>query len=136
MAWLVWLCVVSCAVLFAVALPLLVRIAICLVAATANIRSVALAVLLRGERSVRALEWVEAGEITALLGPALEPLPAELAAGSFRLGWLLLLRFETPVGMRFVLIDGPLQNTHAFRRLCRRLESRLPGGSGRSPRPS
>jgi hypothetical protein len=135
-AWLAWLCLVSCVVLFAVSLPLLIRIAICLATATANARSIALAVLLRGERSVRALEWLEAGEFTALLGPARQPLPAELAAGSFRLGWLLLLRLETPIGMRFVLIDGPLQNTHAFRRLCRRLESRLPGGSGRSPEPS
>ncbi len=134
--WFVWLCLVACVVLFAVALPVLVRVAICVVAATANARSVAIGVLLRGERSIRALEWQEAGEFTALLGMALRPVPAELAAGSFRLGWLLLLRFETPVGMRFVLIDGPLQHVQSFRRLCRRLEWRLPGGSGRSLRPS
>jgi hypothetical protein len=122
-----------CAVLlFAVALPLLVRITICFVLVTANVHSVAVCVLLRGRRSVRAIAW-EQGRFTVLLGASPAPVPALLAAGSFRLGWLIGLRLQTSGGMRAVLIDGGRQEISAFRPLCRRLsaaKTAVPGVPG------
>ncbi|MEO8064386.1 MAG: hypothetical protein ABI821_16745 [Pseudomonadota bacterium] len=113
---------------FAVAIPWLVRVAICLVLATANAFAIRRCVLLLGSGSVRALEWADRGEFTVLLGAALSAHPATLAGGSFRLGGLLVLRFRTAAGMRSVLIDGGRQPKGEFRRLCRRFRAFPEGG--------
>ena len=121
-AWLIWLGAGCAVVLFAVALPLLARIAICFALVAANVRSVAVCVLLRGRKSVRAIDW-EQVEFTVQLGATPAPVPALLASGSFRLGWLIVLRLQTSGGMRSVLIDGARQEISAFRLLCRRLKA-------------
>jgi hypothetical protein len=71
-----------------------------------------------------------------LLGATCRPYPAELAAGSFRLGGLALLRLRTSAGMRSVLIDGGPQPVSDFRRLCRHLEGNKAGRSGRYREPA
>ena len=121
-AWFIWLAATCAVVLFAVALPLLARVAICFAVATANVYSVGVCVLLRGRRAIRAIAW-EQGELTVLLGATRTPIPALLAPGSFRLGWLIVLRLQTSDGLRAVLIDGARQDISAFRLLCRRLEA-------------
>ena len=131
-AWLLWLAAACAVVLFAVALPLPARIAICLALAAVNLRSVDVCVLLRGRKSVRAISW-EQGEFTVLLGATGTPVPALLASGSFRLGWLVVLRLQTSAGPRAVLIDGARQEISAFRLLCRRLKgakTAVPGAPG------
>ena len=128
--WLSWLGVVCVALLFAVAVPWLARIAICLVLVISNVRSVGVCVLLRGTRAVRALEWQEQGDFTLVSGTPRLFSPAALAAGCFRLGSIVVLRLSTAAGMRVVLIDGGLQEMRAFRRLCRRLAWRGSRGSG------
>jgi len=113
-------------------LPLLARIAICFALATANVPAVGTCVLLRGRKSVRAIAW-EQGEFAVRLGAQREPVSAVLAPGSFRLGWLIVLRLKTPGGMRAVLIDGARQEISAFRLLCRRLaavKTAVPGVPG------
>jgi hypothetical protein len=120
----------------AVALPFPARLIICIVLAAANRGSIRLCVLLLGNNAVRALEWRDPGEFTILLGPRREPSQATLARGSFRLGAVLMLWFETPAGMRAVLIDGGRQESEAFRRLCRRLDRRQTPRPGRSREPS
>jgi len=119
-AWLLWLGAACAVVLFGVAFPLLARIAICAALATANLPSVGACALLRGRRSIRAITW-DQNQFTVLLGAPSVPVLAELAPGSFRLGWLVVLRFQTSSGMRAVLIDGARQEISAFRLLCRRL---------------
>jgi hypothetical protein len=113
----------------ALSLPWPARAALCACLLAINLRPVAECVLLQG-RAVTALSWREPGEFEAELGS--RRVPAKVAAGSFRLGSLLVLRLQTPAGPRLVVIDGGLQEPRAFRRLCRQL-GRLPkGGSGRS----
>lgn len=116
-----WVCSICAVVWFAVDLPWLVRGALGLATTVSNACSICRCVLLLGSRAVRALEWQEQGEFTVLLGGERAAHPAALAAGSFRLGGLLALRFKVPGGMRAVLIDGNRQEPRAFRRLCRRL---------------
>jgi hypothetical protein len=131
-AWFIWLAGACAVVLFAVALPLLARIAICFALATANVPSIGACVLLRGRKSVRAIAWEQA-EFTVQLGAMREPVPALVAPGSFRLGWLIVLRLKTSGGMRAVLIDGGRQELSAFRLLCRRLtavKTAVPGVPG------
>jgi hypothetical protein len=119
--WILWsvsVCVVVCA---ATALPWLARAAICLTIMVFNADVVRRCVLLIGSQAARVLEWRAPDDITVLLGAARELHPASLAAGSFRLGGLLVLRLRTPGGMRVVLIDGERQEIRAFRCLCRTL---------------
>jgi hypothetical protein len=66
----------------------------------------------------------------------LQVLTGLLAAGSFRLGGLVVLRLRTPAGMRAVLIDGERQPISDFRRLCRRLNRMSTVRSARSREPA
>jgi len=135
-AWVLWASSICAVVWFAVDLPWLVRGTLVLATAGSNASSLCRCVLLLGSQSVRVLEWQEQGEFTVLLGDDHAAHPAALAAGSFRLGGLLALRFAVPGGLRAVLIDGNRQEPRAFRRLCRHLgnarEGAKTGGSGRS----
>jgi hypothetical protein len=133
--WLAWLTLVCGTTLFAVALPWLVRVAVCAVVAIPGFRCVRSFVLLEGPRALRAIEWSDEGEFVVFLGPALRPQSASLGAGSFRFGLQLwVLRFMTPLGPRSVLIAGGVQEPRAFRRLCRCLSGRLRRASGRANR--
>jgi len=123
----------SGALLFATAMPLLVRIAICVACATGILTGLWELILLRGPRAIRALTWSEAGEFTAYVGSDRRATPATLAVGSCRLGLsVLLLWFRTPTGAAAVLIDGAVQDCASFRRLCGRLAAHSRGGSGLS----
>ena len=126
--WILWSCAVCAAVWFATALPWAVRGAICLIIMGVNALGIRTCVLLEGSRAVRVIEWLAQDAFTVLPGAASGPHPARLAAGSFRLGGLLVLRLRTPAGMRAVLIDGRAQEIRAFRGLCRSL-SRVSRGS-------
>lgn len=129
-AWIAWLLLLCAAMLFGVALPLYARIVICVAATTSTLAGVRGFVLLHGPHAVRALEWAEAGEFIAYVGSEPAGAPASLARGSFRLGaGLVVLRLAVPNGVRSVLIDGGIQDTVAFRRLCRRLAAHSRGGS-------
>jgi hypothetical protein len=135
-AWIIWLLTLCAALLFGVALPLYVRIALCVAAATSTLAGIRSLVLLRGAGAVRALEWSEAGEFTAYVGSDCAALPASVTRGSFRSGaGLLVLRLATPKGIRAVLIDGTVQDTAVFRRLCRHLAVHSHRGLG-PPTPS
>jgi hypothetical protein len=122
--------------LFAVALPLPVRIAVCVLATAAGARALRSFVLLLGARGVRAIAW-DGVALTLEVGPARRLTSASLAHGSFRVGrqWLAL-KFETPAGARQVLVDGQYQDARAFRRLCREFSRGSKGSSGRESRPS
>jgi hypothetical protein len=121
--------------LFAVAMPWLLRLAVCVVVAGCGIRCIRSFVLLEGPTAIRVIEWSEEGDFAVRLGPALARHPALLAAGSFRLGvQVWVLRFVTPVGPRPVFIAGGIQDIQAFRRLCRGLNTRLRRPSGRNTR--
>jgi hypothetical protein len=103
-------------------LPWAVRLAIGLILVAANIPAIRVAVLLRGARGVRIVEWDEEGRIRLRLGAGLDLRPATLQVASFRLGIVfLVLWFATPAGARMVVIDGGRQDPVAFRRLCRHL---------------
>ena len=119
-----WLALFTTMTLTAVALPLVVRIALCAGAATACLPAIRVTFLLEGRQAIRGLQWSETG-LRAFIGPGLEAVAAEIGPGSFRFGrQLLVLRLQTCDGMRSVLIDGYGQENRAFRRLCRYLESR------------
>jgi len=136
-AWFAWLALACLVTWFAVALPWVVRFAMCATVLVAGVWSLRSFVLLQGPRAVRAIEWNEAGEWSVCLGATLAPHPATLSAGSFRLGlryWVL--RFATPVGPRSVLVEEAAHARHAFRRLSRVLSGELRRGSGRSRRPA
>lgn len=93
-----------------------------LVLIAVNIPALRGAVLLRGPRAVRILEWNEAGHFWLRPGAESASLPATLRAASSRLGIaVLVLWFSTPLGARCVFIDGGLQDPVAFRRLVRHL---------------
>jgi uncharacterized membrane protein YtjA (UPF0391 family) len=119
-AWIAWLILLCAVVLFAVALPLLVRGVVCVACATSILLGIRSFILLRGANAIRALEWSEAGLI-AYVGSARAATSASVADSTFRLGvWLLVLRLNTPEGLRSVLVDGSAQEDGAaFRRLCR-----------------
>jgi hypothetical protein len=136
-AWFAWLLLTCTVTWFAVMLPWPVRFTICSAVAAAGFFALRAFVLLNGPRAVRAIEWNEAGELTVCLGATLASHPATLANGSFRLGlrfWVL--RFETPVGIRSVLVEEAAGALLAFRRLSRCLNGHLRRGSGRSRRPA
>jgi hypothetical protein len=89
---------------------------------TANIPAMRGAVLLRGPRAVRILEWDEAGHFRLWLGAESEPRPGTLRATSFRLGIAVrVLWFSTPAGSHCVFVDGGIQDPVAFRGLIRHL---------------
>jgi hypothetical protein len=135
-AWLAWLALVNAMLLFAVALPLPVRIAVCVLVTAEGARALRSFVLLLGARGVRAIGWDGSG-LTLEVGTARRPMSASIAHGSFRVGrqWLALT-FETPAGALQVLVDGRYQDARAFRRLCREFSRGLKGSSGRDSRPS
>jgi hypothetical protein len=108
-------------VCFTTTLPWPLRGAISFAVLAFNAVAIRSCVLLLGSRAVRALEWSGQNEFTVQLASVDELGPASLAAGSFRLGGLLVLRLRTPSGMRAVLIDGKRQDIRTFRALCRTL---------------
>jgi len=136
-AWFTWLLSAGGVTGLATDLPLLVRVALCVLLATSGIHGVCVFVLLTGSRAIRAIEWNDAGGFFVLLGPLRERHPATLANGSCRLGarfWLL--RFATHSGTRSVLVEEAGGDVRAFRRLSRRLGALFHGGSGRGDRPA
>jgi hypothetical protein len=115
--------VIVCASILAVELPWSLRLTLCLALIGVNLRAIAQAVLLRGPRAIRWIEWEPDGRLR--IGPALagESPEASLGPGAFRLGIaFFVLWFNTPRGLRGVLIDGGLQEPSAFRRLSRGLK--------------
>ncbi len=125
-----------CGAVFAAALPLAARVAICVTFAALYAACVRRVVQLRGRRAVRALGWTEEGVLMVWYGARTTPLVATLAPGSFRLGArMLVLTLHTAAGRHALLLDGRTQEPAAFRRLCRHLE--WPPGPrsrrGRSP---
>ena len=103
-------------------MPMTARFALGLGLVAANIPAIRAAVLLRGPRAVRRLEWDGEGRFWVTLGNESESHPATLSSASFRPGIaFLVLWFATPAGTRVVLIDGGRQDPVAFRRLSRRL---------------
>jgi hypothetical protein len=121
-------------VCLATTLPWPLRGAISLAILAFNAVSIRGCALLLGSKAVRALEWSTKNEFTVQLASFDEPRPASLAAGSFRLRSLLVLRLRTPAGMRAVLIDGKRQDIRAFRALCQTL-GRV-SSAGKRPGPS
>jgi hypothetical protein len=104
-------------------LPWPVRLSLSIALILVNLRSMAQAVLLRGPRAIRWIEWRPDGRLR--IGPALagDSCEANLRPGAFRLGIaFFVLWFTTPRGVRGVLIDGALQEPAAFRRLSRSLK--------------
>ena len=133
----VWLCALVGMLLAAVDLPLPVRIAICVCAATAGWASLQSVFLLQGPKSVRALLWNDKGQIRARLGSVETEYPVTVRAGSFRLGRQgLLLWLDTGEYTRAVFIDAKSQEIRAFRRLCRLLNGPLGRFPGEPARPS
>jgi hypothetical protein len=116
-------------ILVGVDLPLAVRCILCFATAAAVIPTVGRCIWLRGPRALRAVEWAEGdgGEVRVYLRAGSAPLAGRLAAGTCRVGLqLIVLRLNTPDGIRVALIDGAVQGTAAFRRLCRLVGTRLP----------
>jgi hypothetical protein len=100
----------------------IVRTSLGLVLIGLNLAAIRGAVLLRGARAVRRLEWDESGQFLLASAGNSVALPASLQPRSFRLGiGFLVLWFATAEGSRVVLIDGGRQEPAAFRRLCRHL---------------
>jgi hypothetical protein len=132
-----WILLVCAVTVFALALPAWMRVAVCIAVVIANLLCLSQFILLRGRRALRAIEWAEDSGFTAVIGPHAKRLPAQLAAGSFRLGlWLVVLRLRTPKGLCKVLIDGSVQDPVAFRALCLHLAFRLRSASRRQQTPS
>ncbi len=120
-----WLLLICAAVLASVALPLLMRIGICLAIATPVVAAVRTSVLLRGERAVRGLQW--SGRWHACVGPDRIRTPVTLRPGSFRVGRaFLLLWLESRDGIHALFIDVGRQDPPAIRRLCRELIASKP----------
>jgi hypothetical protein len=135
--WFCWLAFACGVVLFAVALPWVLRLVLCLFLVAPGIFTVRRFILLAGPNAVRAIEWSAAGEFIAWVGPTLARQPAALRRGSFRLGtraWVLSL--ATPLGRCPVLVAASEENNLAFRRLSRCLTLRLRRASGRCSRPA
>jgi len=113
-------------ILAAVELPLPVRIAVCVCAATAGLAAIQSVFLLRGAKAVRALRWTDKGQMTAFLGREKNEYSVTVRPGSFRLGRLgLLLWLDTGDGSRAVYIDAGMQDRRALRSLCRLLSGRF-----------
>ena len=135
--WHGWLALVCVVVLFAVALPWLVRFALCLAVCLPGVRCIRSFVLLTGMHAVRRIEWSEETGFGVCLGPQLTRHPATLAAGSFRVGvQVWVLRFSTPAGLCPVLIAGGVQDADGFRRLSRCLTMHRRRASGHAGGPA
>jgi hypothetical protein len=134
--WFTWLTILCTVTLFAVSLPWIARVFLCVASAAPGVWCVRSFVLLQGRLSVRAIEWTDEGDFAVLLGPRLNRELASVGAGSFRLGvqWWVL-RFHTSSGIRPVLIAGSVQDARAFRGLCRclSLHGRRPAGRRTPP---
>jgi hypothetical protein len=108
--------------LWGVAVPLPVRIAICIGAATFGVAGIRRYFLFEGKNAVRALAWGPDAALIATLGSRRLAVPVELAPGSFRLGRLgLFLWLRGCDGKYAVFIDVGIQEICAIRRLSRRL---------------
>jgi hypothetical protein len=117
-----WLAACCTALLFGVALPLPLRIGLCIAAATCGLTGIGSTFLLSGGRSVRSLEWRD-GSLVASLGPDRLAREVTVIAGSFDLGQLgLLLWLKSCDGIHSVFIDAGKQEVCAIRRLYRRLK--------------
>jgi len=121
-AWGLWLAVCIAVLLGGIGSSPVLRTLLGLVLITVNIPAMRGAVLLRGPRAVRILEWDEAGHFRLRAGAESAPRPGTLRAMSFRLGiGVLVLWFSTSAGGRCVVVDGGIQDPVAFRRLVRHL---------------
>lgn len=121
-AWLAWLGACVAVLSGGVEGGAVARALLGLVLIAGNLAAIRGAVLLRGARAVRMLEWDETGEFRLRSEGDTGSRPAQLRSVSFRLGIaFLVLWFATPDGYRVVLIDGGRQDPVAFRRLTRRL---------------
>jgi hypothetical protein len=133
-AWLILVCVVT---LFGVAIAWPVRVGICGGVIGLGLRSIQSFVWLAGRRGVRVIEWSEDAEFMITMGSSSVRIPARLGSGSFRCGtrsWVL--RFMTQPGPRVCLVVENPDDTRAFRRLSRCLDSSLRRSPGRSSRPA
>lgn len=127
--WLILLCVVTG---WGVVLPVPVRVAMMVGFAACVLAGVECSVKFRWPDAALAIEWTHAGELHLLTTGG--RLQARLMPGSFRLGVsLLALRLQTSAGTRCLLIDGPVQDHRAFRRLLRVFAVSLRAASGRLP---
>ena len=116
-----WLILVCAVVIGAVALPLPVRIGLCLAIATPATLAIRRVLLLRGRSAVHILGW-QGGAWLAWIGPGRIETPVTLQAGSFRVGRLfLLLWLRGRDGIHGIFIDAGRQEPRSFRRLCRQL---------------
>jgi hypothetical protein len=119
---LLWLLACIALVASGVALPATPRVVFGIVLVAFSIPAIRAAVLLRGPRAIRVLDWDEEGGLRVRLGGDRELRAATLGPASFRLGIaFLVLWVSTPAGSRVVLIDGGRQDPLAFRRLTRHL---------------
>jgi len=118
-----WLAALCLSLVFAVALPLPVRIAFCVGAATLGFAGIRRYFLLAHRKSVRALAWPDDGHWIAYVGPRRLEAGVVLTAGSFHLpGVALFLWLRACDGFHGVFIDTGMQEAYAVRRLIRRLE--------------
>jgi hypothetical protein len=120
-AWLAWL--VAAGLLAAHnSLPWVLRLSIIGLVLSGAGHTLWSYVLLRGRRSVRALEWAP-GEVVAFhvcIGQAGRRLSA-VPEGCHRYGGLWLLRFRTCEGVYQLLVEAGRQDPRALRRLGRHL---------------
>jgi hypothetical protein len=117
-----WLAICVGVLIGGIDLPWPARLILGLILVAANFPAIRVAVLLRGPRAVRRLEWDHEGRFRVGSKIGAESCPAILQPASFRLGIaFVVLWFATPAGLRVVLIDGGRQDPVAFRRLSRHL---------------
>lgn len=116
-----WLLLVCGVLLGALALPLPVRIGLCIAIATPGMAAIRRSFLMKGRRAVHTLDWSLGWRVE--LGPGRTETCVTLRPGSFRVGRaFLFLWLQSRDGTHGVLIDGGRQEPHAFRRLCRQLQ--------------
>ena len=132
----VWISSIDAVIFFALDLPLLARIALCICAATICSTTIHSVFLLGGARASGRCDWSESGQLYAFQGRYPRELSVVLAPGSFRLGrdWLLLW-VKCCDGVHAIFIDGARQDPSAFRQLCRRLENGRECVPGQAARP-
>ena len=115
-----WLALVCGVVTATVALPLPVRVGLCIAIATPALVAIRGCMLLVGRRAVRTLDWSAGWR--ARIGPGTTETSVTLQVGSFRVGRaFLLLWLRSCDGIHGVFIDAGRQDPAAFRRLCRQL---------------
>lgn len=115
-----WLALVCGVLVAAVALPLPVRVGLCIAIATPGLAAIRGCMLLAGRRAVRMLDWSAGWR--ARIGPGTTETSVTLQVGSFRVGQaFLLLWLRSCDGIHGVFIDAGGQDPVTFRRLCRQL---------------